>query len=91
MEWVAKSNKDHWPESEGWYRVLIPGDSETDGPHVYYDYPDYETWAYWQPADPDELEDFAGGWKGGFQCEHDEESESVAMWCGPIVFPKRPE
>lgn len=90
MEWTLRRDKDHCPTDAGWYRVLIPGDSEADGPHVYYDYPDYETWAQWIPADPEEFEDFDGGYKGQFACEHDEETESVTMWYGPLIVPPCP-
>lgn len=74
------------PPREGWYRVMHPGDSETDGPHVFYDFPDYEDWAYWTPADPDEFEDFEGGYKGSWQCGHDEEGDGIFAYCGPFYF-----
>lgn len=73
------------PEQEGWYRVMYPGDSESDGPHVYYDYPDYEDWAYWHPAEPEELEDFDGGYKGSWSTQYDQSGESIFAYCGPIA------
>jgi hypothetical protein len=83
MNWV----KGNLPTEAGWYAVIIAGDSETDGPHVYYDYPDYQTFGQWVPAQPDEFEDFEGGYKGGWSVMHDEESETIIGWCGPLDIP----
>ncbi len=83
MNWV----KGNLPTAPGWYAVVIEGDSETDGPHVYYDYPDYQTFAQWVPADPEEYEDFEGGYKGSWSVMHDEEGESIIGWCGPLPIP----
>lgn len=85
MQWIKQ--KPAIPEKEGWYRVMHPGDCETDGPHVYYDFPDYESWAYWQPADPEEFEDFDGGYKGSWQCQYNEEGDDIFAYYGPFEFP----
>lgn len=75
------------PSHEGWYRVMHAGDSETDGPHVFYDFPDYEDWAYWTPADHDEFEDFEGGYKGSWSTMHDEDGDYIFAYCGPVAVP----
>lgn len=69
------------PTQPGWYRVKIAGDSETEGPHVYYAYDDYETWANFRidKNDPTDTGTFAG--------VHDEETDMVFAWCGPFVIP----
>lgn len=72
---------DGFPTIAGHYRVMISGDSESDGPHVYYEYPDYETWAWYEPT-----EDEVGG---TFTGVHDEEKGMIFAWCGPFIVPKR--
>lgn len=84
-EWVVDEGTFPQPTKEGWYRVMHSGDSETiDGHWVVYDYPDYEAWAYWVPADENEYEDFEGGYKGHWQCEHDEDGDFIFAYYGPI-------
>jgi hypothetical protein len=85
---VDKSNSPwrahkQYPTIAGWYRVMISGDSETDGPHVFYDYPDYETWAWFQTPEHDDEPDYVGTFTG----IHDEETEMVFAWCGPFYVP----
>jgi hypothetical protein len=70
-----------YPTEPGCYRVLISGDSETDGAHVFYEFPDYETWADIS-FDPDEGTPI-------FNASHDEEWETMIAWCGPFEIPKR--
>jgi len=82
--WVKQ--KPAIPSVEGWYRVMHPGDSESCDGHTLYEFEDYEGWAYWQPADPSELEDFEGGYKGSWHCQHDEEGDGIFAYCGPFVF-----
>ncbi len=73
------------PTKAGWYRVMIKGDSETEGPHVYYAYDDYETWAYFRAPDPTDYLDEVGQFTG----IHDEETDMVFAWCGPFDIPAR--
>lgn len=68
-----------WPPVVGHYRVLIVGDSETEGPHVYYEYDDYTVWAEVKDVDP---EDYI------IRCEFDEELDQIISWYGPINAPE---
>lgn len=86
MEWKW-FNETSYPTEDGWYVVMIEGDSETIDGFTLYDFPDYETFGYWTCAEPDEFEDFEGGYKGSFSCRHDEESDSVMAFCGPFKYP----
>jgi hypothetical protein len=63
------------------------GDSEYLEGHRLYDFPDYEGWAHWTPASEDEFEDFEGGWKGRWACEHGEDGDFIFAYCGPFVVP----
>ena len=83
-EWIEQTPA--IPTEEGWYRVMIHGDSESIDGHTIYDFPDYETWAYWTPADQAECEDFDGGYKGSWMCTHDEDGDWVFAYCGPFEF-----
>lgn len=87
MEWVSGDCGEMIPPKEGWYRVMITGDSESCDGMTIYDYPDYEQWAYWTPADPEEFEDFEGGYKGSWTGMHDEESDDIFAYYGPFEFP----
>lgn len=67
------------PTKDGMYFVRIAGDSETEGPHVYYDFPDYTTTAMVK-LDNGEGDIF-------IYCEHDEEPDSIIAWYGPLTAP----
>ena len=84
-EWI--NQKPAIPAAEGWYRVMHEGDSESVDGHTIYDFPDYEDWAYWTPAGPDELEDFEGGYKGSWRTMRDEEGDFIFAYCGPVEAP----
>jgi hypothetical protein len=86
MNWTMQ--KPAIPPVEGWYRVMHSGDSESVDGHTIYDFPDYEDWAYWQPADPEELEDFDGGYKGSWQTMHNEEGDFIFAYAGPVPTPE---
>lgn len=90
-QWVKRFDRNHVPTEEGWYRVMIPGDSESVDGYELYSFPDYEQWAYWTPAGPGEYEDFDGGYKGQFNATFDEESDSIFAWCGPFNPPSYKE
>jgi hypothetical protein len=75
-DWDDKATR---PTVPGLYKVLIVGDSETEGAHVYYSYDDYETFATLYEPDEDGEQRFQG--------EHDEEPEQVLAWFGPIDIP----
>jgi hypothetical protein len=66
------------PTKPGTYQFRIAGDSETDGPHVYYDFPDYTTFG--TVADVEDGEVHAQG-------SHDEEPDTIIAWYGPINLP----
>lgn len=83
--WIKQKNP--VPEKEGWYVVMISGDSESIDGHTIYDFPDYETFAYWKPADDSELEEFENGYKGSWRFMHDEEADTAFAYYGPIEFP----
>lgn len=85
LRWIWVDDDHRWPTEEGWYRVLHPGDYDAEGAHVYYDYPDYEGWAYWSTEDTDD--EYPGTWF----CEHDEDGFGILTFCGPIEVPERPE
>lgn len=84
MQWIEQQPA--VPEKEGWYRVMHHGDSESIDGHVVYAFDDYEGWAYWTPASPDELEDDEDGYEGSWNCVHDEESEFIFAYLGPFEF-----
>ncbi|WP_396604831.1 hypothetical protein ACFLEY_22150 [Bradyrhizobium sp. YCK136] len=66
------------PKLPGHYQFRIAGDSETDGPHVYYEYPDYTTFGEVFPEEEGYIH---------AQGSHDEEPESIIAWYGPINVP----
>jgi hypothetical protein len=66
------------PTQPGSYILRITGDSETEGPHVYYDYPDYTTFGN---VHIEEGEVIAGG-------IHDEDADSIIAWYGPLALPE---
>lgn len=86
IKWVRQ--KPAVPQLEGWYRVMHPGDSDSVDGHTIYDYPDYEDWAYWTPAKPEELEEEGDGYKGSWTTMHDEEGDMIFAYAGPVVMPK---
>ncbi|MEH2517393.1 hypothetical protein V1279_002966 [Bradyrhizobium sp. AZCC 1610] len=65
------------PTEPGCYMLRIAGDCETDGPHVYYDYPDYTQSGRVFGEDG---EVFAYG-------DTDEEPEQIIAWYGPLTAP----
>ncbi len=76
--WNKFDHDDHetWPDEANLYAVRISGDSERDGPHVFYEFEDYTTFAI-----IDKL-------RMSFKGEHDEEKETCLGWYGPIVIPE---
>lgn len=83
--WTQMEHRE--PVEGGWYRVMISGDSETDGAHVYYSYPDYETWALWTEGDPEAQAEKDDGWEGQWSVVHDEPHECVFAYAGPVRIP----
>ena len=81
------------PSAEGWYKVMHPGSEILEG-HVYYDYPDYSGWAYWQPATPAEFAILGStiitkqAEEAHWICEHDEDGESIFAYYGPLDIPE---
>jgi hypothetical protein len=67
------------PTKPGTYQFRIAGDSESDGPHVYYDYHDYTTFGTVMSVEDGEVH---------AQGTHDEEPESIIAWYGPITLPE---
>jgi hypothetical protein len=66
------------PTEPGTYLLRIKGDCETDGPHVYYDYPDYTTFGTVVEVEDGEVH---------AQGSHDEEPETIIAWYGPLAMP----
>lgn len=87
LQWHTREDQDDLPKEEGWYRVRVSGDSESIDGFTIYNYPDYDTWAYFTPANPEEFESFKGGWKGSFTGVHDEENSVIYAFYGPIKVP----
>ena len=85
--WITRTSKDDVPTERGWYMVMISGDSEAIDGFTIYSYPEYEQWAFWQPAEPHELEDFPGGYKGQFICKGEENTNDVMAYYGPFIIP----
>lgn len=71
-----KDENDNFPDYEGWYRVMVSGDSEQIDGHTIYEFGDYETWAYFT------LHEDGGNFVG----VHDEDNYSIFAWCGPMHF-----
>jgi len=84
MHWI--NQEPAVPSVEGWYRVMLPGDSESMDGFTLYEFPDYETWGYWSPASPEEYEDFADGYKGSWTVEMGE-PDGLFAYAGPIAVP----
>jgi hypothetical protein len=75
--WRTRENETDFPEADGWYRVMVSGDSESIDGHTIYSFDDYETWA--------EFKKHEDG--GSFVGTHDEEAHTIFAYCGPFVFP----
>jgi hypothetical protein len=75
------------PPAEGWYAVMHPGDSESIDGHTIYEFGDYQDFARWTPAEPDELEDFDDGYKGHWMTQHDEDGDGIFAFYGPLLIP----
>ena len=84
MDWIQQNPA--VPDVEGWYRVMLPGDSDSVDGHTLYDFPDYETWGYWTPASAEEFEDFEGGYKGSWTLELGE-PDGLFAYAGPVTVP----
>lgn len=79
MQWEDRTEEKSLPASEGWYRVMVSGDSESIDGHTIYSFDDYETWAYFIP-------DEDGG--GSFSGINDEDENVIFAYCGPFTVPK---
>ena len=81
---IDQGNLHTRPTIEGRYAVMVSGDEERDGPHVFYSYDDYQTVA------DGRLDEFEAGDNGDFidairfYGEHDEEDETIFAWFGPL-------
>ena len=80
IKWKRYDSEDDstHPTEPGEYAIMVRGDSETDGPHVFYDYPDYQTYAKAWRNEDGEME---------LNLMHDEPAEAVFAWFGPLVIP----
>jgi hypothetical protein len=87
LKWHTRESSSDYPPAEGWYRVMISGDSESVDGHLIYSYPDYETWAHFAPASPASPEPFPGGYRGTFTGWRDEDDSTIFAYCGPILIP----
>ena len=68
-----------WPLQPGWYIVMVSGDCERDGPHVFYEYWPYKTFAKLSLVDEDGDQEFIG--------VHDETPDMFEGWYGPLDIP----
>lgn len=80
MQWIKRGDENQLPTVSGWYRVMVSGDSESIDGHTIYDYPDYETWAWFEYDNDEETGIFTGS--------HDEETDMIFAYCGPFEVPK---
>lgn len=78
MEWVTRTDINHYPETAGIYRVMISGDSESMDGFTIYEYDDYETWAAFF-IDEDQ--------NPCWNTQHDECNEMIFAFYGPIIIP----
>ena len=78
LTWHTRKDKKDFPTTEGWYRVMVSGDSESIDGHTIYACDDYETWAYFHPNEDD----------GSFRGVHDEDEYTIFAYYGPLVIPK---
>lgn len=79
LEWITRNTDEDFPEVDGWYRVMVSGDSESIDGHTIYAFDDYETWArFWRDEDGN----------GSFVGTHDEDEHCIFAYCGPIYFPE---
>lgn len=79
LKWITREDRGTFPEVDGWYRVMVSGDSESIDGHTIYSFDDYETWAQYKSHTPDEGGSFIG--------THDEDEDCIFAFYGPIVFP----
>lgn len=79
IKWVHRTEINSFPAEDGWYRVMVSGDSESIGEHTIYIYDDYETWARFK-RDEDG--------NGSFVGEHDEDEHMIFAYCGPFYIPE---
>lgn len=89
-KWVLKTDEKPHPDEPGHYAVMFPGDSETEGMHVFYAYPDYMGFAEWIystevfDVDPTDDEDIPNGYWNTSEGEADD----VFAWYGPLDIPE---
>lgn len=83
MEWVRREPADEGdlPTQEGFYRIMVTGDSEYIDGHCMYEFPEYANWAYFTPHEDG----------GNFAGDYDEDNSAVFAWFGPIVIPEYKE
>lgn len=80
LKWIHRVDPNTFPKIDGWYRVMVAGDSESIDGHTIYAFDDYETWAHYSSHAPDEGGSFVG------TC--DEDNDCIFAFCGPITFPE---
>ena len=87
MQWTYTKDKEY-PDTEGWYAVLLPGDSESEDGHTFYNFPDYIMFAHFYPpvqeAPGQETEEPCPYWDCFI------ETEGMVAWCGPYEVPQNP-
>ena len=76
--WITRTKPEEWPTVEGWYMVMVEGDSESIDGHQIYAFDEYETWA--------RLSIDADG-NAAFKGIHDEEDFTIYAYYGPIIVP----
>lgn len=79
IKWYHRTTEASFPTINGWYRVMVSGDSESIDGHTIYSFDDYETWAQYTSHAPDEGGSFVG--------IHDEDEHCIFAFCGPFIIP----
>ncbi len=77
-QWRHRVEDTDFPEVNGWYRVMVAGDSESIDGHTIYEFDDYETWAQFTSHEDG----------GSFVGQHDEDEHTIFAYCGPFAIPE---
>lgn len=73
------------PTVEGRYAIVVDGDEERDGAHVFYSFNDYQTLADGRLYEFDPGGDAETVEAIRFYGDHDEGDETVIAWYGPLA------
>lgn len=77
-EWITRNDdKSNNPTTDGFYAIMVSGDSEYIDGHCIYSFDDYQTFGLFV------MNEDGGTFKG----EHDEEDFAIFAYYGPIAIP----